>query len=85
MVSFYLDGYEEYLNRDHRDGHGGSIKSVLAGRSQPDRLRLNTNIFRVVGTEKWYVVFLSGDVNGTPPPARIFQIQGMRTLPLWGG
>jgi hypothetical protein len=81
VVSFYLDGYEEYLNAETIETvTADQIKSVLAGRSLASGTasRLNTNIFRVVGTEKWYVVFLSGDVNWNPTAGQdfTFQIQG---------
>lgn len=89
VVSFYLDGYEEYLNAETIETvTADQIKSVLAGRSLASGTasRLNTNIFRVVGTEKWYVVFLSGDVNWNPTAGQdfTFQIQGYADIAFVG-
>ena len=78
VVSFYLDGYEQYLSPDNIvnidiDG----IKSVLAGKPADlsAESRLVTNIYRLVQTDKWYILLLSSDANFNPVTGQNFWLQ----------
>ena len=61
VVSFYLDGYETFMI----PGNTGAItvdalRNILNGRSVGgDPSRLQTNIYRIVDTGRWYVYILS--------------------------
>lgn len=78
VVSFYLDGYEQYLSPDNIvnitiDG----IKNILAGRPADNTAesRLTTNIYRLVSAEKWYVLLLSSDAGFNPVTGQVFWLQ----------
>ncbi len=78
VVSFYLDGYEQYLSPDNLvnitiDG----VRSVLAGRQIDGSAasRLTTNIYRLVSTDRWYVLLLSDDASFNPVTGQTFWFQ----------
>ena len=77
IVSFYLDGSEQFLTPDNLEAITiEDIRSILAGRT-PDtgESRLKQNIFRIVNPEKWYVVLLSGDTSWNPVTGQVFTVQ----------
>ena len=80
LVSFYLDGYEQYLSASSLESlTPAQIRTVLAGRTLADTVsRLTTNIFKVVSTDRWYIVLLSSDVNWNPSADQsyTFQLEG---------
>lgn len=81
IVSFYLDGYEQYLGASSLESlTPAQIRTVLAGRTLADSAasRLTTNIFKVVSTDKWYIALLSNDVNWNPSAEQsyTFQMEG---------
>lgn len=78
VVSFYLDGYEQYLSPDNIvniDING--VKNILAGRAAGDSAasRLTTNIYRLVNTDKWYFLLLSSDAAFAPVTGQNFWLQ----------
>lgn len=82
LVSFYLDGYESDLRVDTLESlTAEQIHAVLQGRALTGSeavSRLNTGIFRVVSTDKWYIVLLSNDAtwNPTNNQSYTFQLEG---------
>jgi len=77
VVSFYLDGYEQYLSPDNLPNITiQGIKSVLNGQQvSTETSRLTTNIFRLVATDRWYVLLLSSDANFNPVTGQSFWLQ----------
>ncbi len=77
VVSFYLDGYEQYLSPDNLSNISiQGIKSVLSGQSlDSNASRLTTNIYRLVSTDKWYVLLLASDENFNPVTGQSFWLQ----------
>lgn len=78
VVSFYLDGYEQYLSPDNIvnisiDG----IRNVLQDKSADGATasRLTTNIYRLVNTDKWYILLLSSDASFNPVTGQNFWLQ----------
>lgn len=90
LVSFYLDGYEPYLQVDALESlTPEQIHAVLQGRAltgSEATSRLNTGIFRVVSTDKWYIVLLSNDAtwNPTNNQSYTFQMEGYPDLAYTG-
>lgn len=78
IVSFYLDGCEQFLTPDNLEALNiADIRSILAGRT-PDTgksSRLTQNIFRIVSPDKWYVVLLSKDTTWNPVTDQAFTVQ----------
>ena len=77
VVSFYLDGYEQYLSVDNLPNITiEDIKSVLAGKAREEgSSRLTTNIYRLVSTDRWYVLLLSSDPSFAPVTGQNFWLQ----------
>ena len=79
LVSFYLDGYESYLRVDTLESlTAEQIHAVLQGRALTGSeavSRLNTGIFRVVSTDKWYIVLLSNDATWNPTNNQSYTFQ----------
>ena len=77
VVSFYLDGYEQYLSPDNLSNISiQGIKNVLSGQSvDSNASRLTTNIYRLVSTDKWYVLLMSSDENFNPVTGQNFWLQ----------
>jgi len=78
VVSFYLDGYEQYLSPDNVSNITiDGIKNVLIGRAagEASDSRLVTNIYRMVKTDKWYILLLSGDASFNPVTGQHFWLQ----------
>ena len=90
LVSFYLDGYESDLRVDTLESlTAEQIHAVLQGRALTGSeavSRLNTGIFRVVSTDKWYIVLLSNDAtwNPTNNQSYTFQLEGYPDLAYTG-
>ncbi|MBQ3078778.1 MAG: hypothetical protein IJC48_02095 [Clostridia bacterium] len=84
IVSFYLDGYEDVLTVDSMEDFTISkMQTVLAGGSLGDSSsRTNTDIFRVVNQNNWYMVVLSEDSSWNPVIGNTytFQMQGFEDL-----
>ena len=78
VVSFYLDGYEQYLTPDNLNNITiPGIKSVLAGQAADDSVasRLTMNIYRMVSTDRWYILLLSSDSSFNPVTGQNFWLQ----------
>lgn len=78
VVSFYLDGYEQYLAPDNLSNITiDGVKSVLAGQSAGSAgdSRLTTNIYRMVKTDRWYVLLLFSDNTFNPVTGQDFWLQ----------
>lgn len=81
IVSFYLDGYEQFLTPDSVTGmtinqfHDIQSGHYLASKSTS---RLVTNVYRIVDANKWYIVMLSSDATWNPSAGQsfIFQMKG---------
>jgi len=78
VVSFYMDGYEQYLSPDNItnitiDG----VKSVLNGQTAGDSndSRLTTNIYRIVNTDRWYMLLMTSDTTFNPVTGQSFWVQ----------
>lgn len=74
MVSFYLDGYENLLTIGKLDSITfDEVRDVLAGRNQDlsAASRLETNVFRIVSTDKWYVILLSNEPDWNPVSGQV--------------
>ncbi len=78
VVSFYLDGYEQYLSPDNLTNINiDGVKRVLAGQSADSSAssRLTTNIYRLVSTDKWYILLYSTDASFNPVNGQSFWLQ----------
>jgi len=78
VVSFYLDGYEQYLSPDNIVNINiEGIRNILNGRSADNSAdsRLTTNIYRLVNTDKWYLLLLSNDASFSPVTGQGFWLQ----------
>lgn len=89
LVSFYLDGYEQYLTPASLETlTPDQVRTVLAGRSlaQGNESRLMTNIFKVVSADKWYIILLSDDINWNPSSDQdyTFQMEGFADVAYTG-
>lgn len=78
IVSFYLDGCEQFLTPANLEAMTiADIRSILAGRSPETDAdaRNKQSIFRIVNPDKWYVVLLSKDTTWNPVSGQVFTIQ----------
>lgn len=79
VVSFYLDGYEEQLSPSRlSEITSQDIKNVLQQRplaSATVNARQKQSIFKVVSTDKWYVLLLSSDSQWNPVNEQTLQMQ----------
>ncbi len=78
VVSFYLDGYEQYLSPDNLANITiGGVRSVLNGQATggESTSRLTTNIYRLVDTDRWYILLLSSDTSFNPVTGQAFWLQ----------
>ena len=77
VVSFYLDGYEQYLSPDNLANINiAGVKTVLAGQAADNSSsRLTTNIYRLVSSDRWYVLLLSSDATFNPVTGQNFWLQ----------
>lgn len=84
VVSFYLDGYEEFLTPANLESISLSdVKDVLAGKPAGGvQSRLTTNIYRLVRDGAWYVLAVCDDVNFNPVIGQEFwfQLEGFEDL-----
>ncbi len=82
VVSFYLDGYENILKVGTLQTLTfDDVRQVIAGRKPTSAgvsNRLVTNIFRMVSSDKWYIVLLSNDPTWNPVTGQqiTFQMAG---------
>ncbi|MDO4548853.1 MAG: HlyD family efflux transporter periplasmic adaptor subunit [Clostridia bacterium] len=89
QVSFYLDGYEDYLSPANLSSVTiDDLRAVLAGRKPETNTtsRLQTSIFRVVSTDSWYIYLLSRDTTWNPVNDQeySFQMAGFSDLAFAG-
>lgn len=77
VVSFYMDGYENYLSPDNSANITvEALKSILQGKSvDSGSSRLTTNIYRLVETDEWYVYIISDDAAFNPVSGQTFWFQ----------
>ncbi len=76
VVSFYLDGYELYLSPDNLSNITiDGVKGVLSGATVAGTSRLTTDIYRIVNTDKWYMLLLSSDGSFNPVTGQSFWLQ----------
>jgi hypothetical protein len=78
MVSFYLDGCESFLSIDNLHSlTPEDIRAILNGATpkKDDASRLLQPVFRLVNTDKWYVMVLCGDPAWTPVTGQEFSFQ----------
>lgn len=78
VVSFYLDGYEQYLSPDNLANITiDDVKSILAGQRADlaSGSRLTTNIYRLVDANEWYVLLLDSDPSFNPVTGQNFWLQ----------
>jgi putative membrane fusion protein len=78
IVSFYLDGSEQFLTPDNLEAMTvADIRSILAGRTPEidQDSRIKQNIFRIVNPAKWFVVLLSKDTTWNPVNGQVFTVQ----------
>ncbi len=78
VVSFYMDGYEQYLSPDNLENITiDGVKAVLAGQAagEANTSRLTTNIYRTVATDRWYVLLLTTDTSFNPVTGQSFWLQ----------
>lgn len=78
VVSFYMDGYEQYLSPDNLDNITiEGVKSVLNGQTAGDSTgsRLTTNIYRLVSSDRWYILLLTSDTAFNPVTGQNFWLQ----------
>ncbi len=78
VVSFYLDGYEQYLSPDNIVNINiEGVRNIINGRSADNSAdsRLTTNIYRLVNTDKWYLLLLSNDASFSPVTGQGFWLQ----------
>lgn len=76
VVSFYLDGYEQYLSPNNLSNITiDGIKGVLAGAAVSGTSRLTTDIYRLVDTGKWHVLMLGSDDSFNPVTGQSFWLQ----------
>lgn len=77
IVSFYLDGYENFLSIDNTGNITvDSLRSVMQGKPvSGDASRLSTSIYRLVHTDRWYVYILTDDGSFNPVTNQRFWFQ----------
>ncbi len=77
VVSFYLDGYEDFLNPSKQEQITiESLRKILKGDETGSVYsRLSTNIYRLVDTGKWYVYILSDESSFNPVSDQSFWFQ----------
>lgn len=78
MVSFYLDGCESFLSVDNLESlTPEDIRAILNGATpeSDDASRLLQPVFRLINTEKWYVMVLCDDASWTPVTGQEFSFQ----------
>lgn len=78
VVSFYLDGYENYLTLDRLDElTSDDVRAVINGQplSTGEESRLRQNICRVVSEDEWYVLLVSDDASWNPISGQVFTFQ----------
>lgn len=77
VVSFYLDGYEQYLSPDNLVNITiEGVKNILSGKPSEDATsRLTTNIYRLVSVDRWYILLLSSDASFSPVTGQEFWLQ----------
>ena len=81
IVSFYVDGFEEYITADKplSDFTVADINSIMLGKLPTKTVssRLKSAIFRVVSTDKWFVILRSKENWNTVTGQQVnFKIQG---------
>lgn len=78
MVSFYLDGCESFLSVDNLQSlTPEDIRAILSGATPEtgDDSRLLQPVFRLINTEKWYIMVLCNDTSWTPVTGQEFSFQ----------
>lgn len=77
VVSFYLDGYENFLSIDNTGNITvDALRSIIQGREvNTDTSRLTTSIYRLVHTDRWYVYILTEDGSFNPVVNQRFWFQ----------
>lgn len=78
LVSFYTDGYEEFVNsRTYGTLTPADVKNVIRG-VPPDMdtvSRGNDAIFRTVIEDEWYALFLCSDPDWNPVVGEVYRMQ----------
>ncbi len=84
VVSFYLDGYENYLTPANlSELNFDTMRVVLAGKPlATESTRLTTPIYRLVNGGEWYVAVLVNDASLNPVNGQtfFFQMEGFEDL-----
>ncbi len=76
VVSFYLDGYEQYLSPANVSNITiEGVKGVLNGASVSGTSRLTTDIYRLVNAQQWYMLLLCSDDSFNPVTGQSFWLQ----------
>ena len=83
VVSFYLDGYEDYLTATGLTSLTPEvIHSVLAGESLSSGRTRTQGIYRIVNQDRWYVITLTDGQNWNPVVGQQYfvQVEGFEDL-----
>lgn len=78
IVSFYLDGCERFLNPANLDSiTPEDLRNILNGATPDmgDGAQIVQQIYRLVKTDKWYVLALSRDPEWNPVSGQTFRLQ----------
>lgn len=77
VISFYLDGYEEFLAPDNTPNITlDSLRTILQGRPvNTETSRLTTSIYRLVDMNRWYAYILTDDSAFNPVTNQHFWFQ----------
>ncbi len=78
IVSFYTDGYENYLDVNDLDNiTPAQVLGVLAGQRPPTSLaqRGRVPIYREVNPSGWYLLLISHDANWKPVEGQAYKVE----------
>ena len=76
VVSFYLDGYEDYLTVDAlSDLTPETVRTVLEGGSLSTTRSRTQAVYRIVNQDKWYAVILTDGKSWNPVAGQQYYLQ----------
>ena len=76
VVSFYLDGYEEYLTVDKlQEFTPETVRTVLGGGSLGQARSRSQAVYRIVNQDKWYAVILTDGRSWNPVVGQAYYLQ----------
>lgn len=76
VVSFYLDGYEDFLSADKlTELTPEAVRTVLAGAPLGSARSRSQGVYRIVNQDKWYAVILTDGANWNPVVGQQYYLQ----------